>query len=225
MKTTSTTYAAPAGAPNIVELRNEAWGDVRDNFEKFCLTCGLDVLQGMMEENVAELAGERHERASGKPGYRWGSTVTRLDFHEGKVPHNRPRVRDKITGKEIPLATWEQYSNGEKLREWAVNLMVMNVATRKFGDMAGLALRDPARARLEYREDLLAVRYLLALQNAALDLVHQDPGAADEVLEFPDLPIGCPGTLLSPARPPESCRRRDTISRDRGSRIFPCGPD
>ena len=119
MKTTSTTHAAPAGAPNIVELRNEAWGDVRDSFEKFCLTCGVEVLQGMMEENVAELAGDRHERAPDKPGYRWGSTVSRLDFHGGKVPLERPRVRDKITGKEIPLATWEHFSNGELLREWA----------------------------------------------------------------------------------------------------------
>lgn len=133
MKTTSTTHAAPAGAPNIVELRNEAWGDVRDSFEKFCLTCGVEVLQGMMAENVAELAGERHERAPDKPGYRWGSTVSRLDFHGGKVPLERPRVRDKNAGKEIPLATWEHFSNGELLREWAVNLMVMNVATRKFG--------------------------------------------------------------------------------------------
>ena len=119
MKTTSTTHAAPAGAPNIVELRNDAWGDVRDRFEKFCLTCGIEVLQGMMEENVAELAGDRHEHAPDKPGYRWGSTVSRLDFHGGKVSPSRPRVRDKNAGKEIPLATWEHFSNGEKLQEWA----------------------------------------------------------------------------------------------------------
>ena len=133
MKTTNASPAAPAGAPNILELRKEAWGDVRDSFEKFCLTCGIEVMQGMMEGDVAELAGERHERAPDKPGYRWGSTTSRLDFHGGKVALARPRVRDKITGKEIPLTTWEHFSSGDILREWAVNLMVMNVATRKFG--------------------------------------------------------------------------------------------
>ena len=118
-ETTSTTHAAPAGAPNIRELKKEAWGVVRDSFGKFCLTYGIEVLQGMMKENVAELAGERYERAPDKPGYRWGSTVSRLDFHGGKVPLDRPRVRDKNAGKEIPLTTWEHFSNGEKLRERA----------------------------------------------------------------------------------------------------------
>ena len=105
MKTTNASPAAPAGAPNILELQKEAWGDVRERFEKFCLICGLEVLQGMMEENVAELAGERHERTPDKPGYRWGFVLSQLDFRGGKVPLARPRVRDKITGKEIRLAT------------------------------------------------------------------------------------------------------------------------
>ena len=48
-----------------------------------------------------------------------GSTVSRLDIHGGKVPLERPHVRDKITGKEIPLATWEHFSKGELLRERA----------------------------------------------------------------------------------------------------------
>ena len=119
MKTTNASPDTPAGAPNIFELQKEAWGDVRDSFEKFCLTCGLEVLQGMMEENVAELAGERHERAPDKPGYRWGATVSQLDFHGGKVPLDRPRVRDKNARKEIPLTTREHFSKGELLRERA----------------------------------------------------------------------------------------------------------
>ena len=119
MKTTYASTYASAIASNIVEYRNVAWQDNRGNFEKFCMTCGLEVLQGMMEENVAELAGERHERAPDKPGYRRGSAVSRLGFHGGKVPLERPRVRVKTTGKEIPLSTWEHFSNGELLRERA----------------------------------------------------------------------------------------------------------
>ena len=72
-----------------------------------------------MEEEVAELAGERQELPPDKPGYRWGSTVSRLDFHGGKAPLDRPRVRDKNAGKEIPLATREHFPKGELLRERA----------------------------------------------------------------------------------------------------------
>ena len=119
MKTTNASADAQAGASNIVELRNEAWEDVRSSFEKFRLTCGIEILQGMMEEDVAELAGERRERAPDKRGCRWGTTVSRLDFRGGKVPLDRPRVRDKVAGKEIPLTAREHFSNGGLLRQWA----------------------------------------------------------------------------------------------------------
>ena len=105
--TTNASPDAPAGAPNIVDLRKDAWADVRDSFEKFRLSCWIEVLHGMMEKDVAELAGERHERATDKPGYRWGSTLSRLDFHGGEAPLDRPRVRNKNAGKEIPPTTWE----------------------------------------------------------------------------------------------------------------------
>ena len=48
MKTTNTTHTAPASVPNIIEFRIDAWGNVQDNFEKFCLARGSEVLQGMM---------------------------------------------------------------------------------------------------------------------------------------------------------------------------------
>ena len=119
MKTTHTAHDAPAGAPNIIELQKEACGDLCLSFVKFCLTCGIEVLEGMMDEDVGELAGERHERAPDKPGHRWGSTFTRLVIRRGKVPLVRPRVRDKTAGKEIPLASREHFSNWDHLREWA----------------------------------------------------------------------------------------------------------
>ena len=62
---------------------------------------GIEVLQGMMEEDVAVLAGERHERAPDKPGYRWRSTVSRFDCHGSKVPLDRHRVHDKNAGRRF----------------------------------------------------------------------------------------------------------------------------
>ena len=43
----------------------------------------------------------------------------------------RPRVRDR-QGGEIALPCWEAARDARLLEQWAVNLMLMNVATRKY---------------------------------------------------------------------------------------------
>jgi putative transposase len=79
------------------------------------------------------LAGDPHARDAEKPGYRWGRTRGRLGFHGGKVELERPRVRSKATGKELPLPSWSEAASSGWLEEWAMSLMLMNVATRKVG--------------------------------------------------------------------------------------------
>ena len=43
----------------------------------------------------------------------------------------RPRVRG-LDGKELALASWEQAVDEDWLGQWAMNLMLINVSTRKF---------------------------------------------------------------------------------------------
>ena len=57
--------------PNIVVLWKDARGDMRDKFEMFCLNCGIEVLEGMKDEEIAELAGERRKSAWDIPATVW----------------------------------------------------------------------------------------------------------------------------------------------------------
>ncbi len=86
-----------------------------------------------MSEDVTRFAGDRYEHCPEKPGYRWGQSKVQVGFHGGKIDVERPRVRSKATGKEMALPGWEAISAKGFLDQWAMNLMVMNVATRKFG--------------------------------------------------------------------------------------------
>ena len=43
----------------------------------------------------------------------------------------RPRVRDRA-GKEVSLESWQALRDGNLLLEWALNLMGLNVSTRKY---------------------------------------------------------------------------------------------
>ena len=124
----STTSAAVFPAA-IVE---EAWQDVGASFERFCLTAGIATLAGMMEEDAARLCGPRYERADGRGVYRWGKTKGKVGFHGGKIEIKRPRVRGR-EGGELSLPSWQAALSDDLLGQWALNLMLINVSTRKLG--------------------------------------------------------------------------------------------
>ena len=126
MKKSSTSVSIVPTA--IVE---DALQDVRASFERFCLTAGLATLASMMEEDATCLCGPRYGRADGKGGYRWGKTKGNVGFHGGKVDVERPRVRAR-DGGELTLPSWEAALSEDLLGQWALNLMLINVSTRKF---------------------------------------------------------------------------------------------
>lgn len=133
MTKTTTSTLALTSQNDLGAAVTGAWEAVGQSFDQFCLLAGVSALSEMMEGDVTALAGEAHARNSDKPGHRWGRTRGRLGFHGGKVELERPRVRSKATGKELPLPSWEEAAQAGWLEEWAMSLMLMNVATRKFG--------------------------------------------------------------------------------------------
>jgi putative transposase len=131
-----------------VAIVEEAWQEVGASFERFCLTAGVATLANMMEEDAARLCGPRYGRAAGKDGHRWGKTKGKVGFHGGKVEVERPRVRARkpvpaeAGGGEIALPSWEAAMSEDLLGQWALNLMLINVSTRKFGRAVRLPAGD-----------------------------------------------------------------------------------
>lgn len=110
----------------------ETWQQVGVSFERFCLTAGLSALSEMMERDAIDLCGPRYGHKDGKAGHRWGKTSGKIGFHGGKVSVDRPRVRAR-DGEEMALASWEAAQSEDLLGRWAMNLMLINVSTRRFG--------------------------------------------------------------------------------------------
>jgi len=108
-----------------------AWDEVSASFDRFCLAAGIEALGTMMEKDAEAACGPRHGRGSGRRGHRWGRTQGKIGFHAGKVDVERPRVRD-LEGKEVVLPSWQRAVEEDWLGKWAMNLMLINVSTRKF---------------------------------------------------------------------------------------------
>ena len=124
--TNTTTTSSLALVPNL----KMAWQDVHSSFERFCLTAGIGAIEQMLCEDAQQLAGAPHSRGGGRVGQRWGRTRGKIGFHGGKVAVHRPRVRS-YDGHEVVLPTWGVAQAEDWLGRWAMNLMLINVSTRK----------------------------------------------------------------------------------------------
>src|SRR5664279_2872075 len=129
MKKVSTTLIA--SPPTGMGAVGKAWDAVSVSFDRFCLTAGIEALRTMMEKDAEEACGARHARSDGRRGHRWGRTQGKIGCHAGKVAVERPRVRD-LSGQELALPSWDRAVAEDWLGKWAMNLMLINVSTRKF---------------------------------------------------------------------------------------------
>lgn len=172
-KTSEPTTEIPA--PSL----GSAWQEVGASFERFCLTAGLQALSEMMAQDAAELCGPRYGHQDGKGGQRWGTTHGKIGFHGGAVSLERPRVRRR-GGAEMALPSWEAAQSEDLLGRWAMNLMLINVSTRRFGRAVRLPEGDiPANSGAGISKSAVSRRFV-ALSAAQMqswmsaDLSHLD---------------------------------------------------
>jgi putative transposase len=121
----------PAGSP-ATRAVDEAFAEVRASFDRFCLAAGIEALETMMEADVTAACGPRHGRDAARRRTVGGRTRGRIGFHGGKIEVERPRVRG-VDGREVAIPSWETAAQEDWLGRWAMNLMLINVSTRRFG--------------------------------------------------------------------------------------------
>jgi transposase-like protein len=124
--TSTTTIPSFALVPSL----ETAWQDVDRSFERFCLTAGIGAIEQMLRDDAQQLTGVPYSRVEHRVGHRWGTTKGKVGFHGGKVAVHRPRVRS-YDGREVELPTWKAAQAEDWLGRWAMNLMLINVSTRK----------------------------------------------------------------------------------------------
>src|SRR5476651_1805239 len=162
MKTSSMMTSAVPRAPV-----GKAWEEVSASFDRFCLAAGIETLGTMMEADAEVACGPRHSRSEDRRGHRWGRTAGKIGFHAGKIAIERPRVRG-LNGKELPLESWEQAVDEDWLGQWAMNLMLINVSTRKIRRAVRLPEGDvPAPAGAGVSKSA-ASRHFVALSAARM---------------------------------------------------------
>jgi len=134
-----------------------------------------------MDRDAQAICGPRHARGCDRRAHRWGKTKGKIGFHGGKVEIERPRLRG-FDGKEQPVPSWEAAVAEDWLGKWALNQMLINVATRKFarsvrlpeGDVpgpAGAGLSKSAASRRFVALSAARMKDWMASDLSGLDLL------------------------------------------------------
>ena len=146
----------------------EAFAEVQQSFERLCLAAGMEALSVMMEADVEAACGRRHGRVEEREAHRWGWTRGRIGFHGGKVAVERPRVR-AVDGGEMAIPSWDRAVSEDWLGRWAMNLMLINVSTRRFGRAVRLPEGDVPAGHGSGVSKSAASRRFVALSTEKLD--------------------------------------------------------
>jgi hypothetical protein len=156
---------------SVTEERNAvktAFQEVQSSFENFCLLAGIEAFQDLLEDEAADLCGERHQRHEDRRGRRWGKARSPVAFHGGRVDIERPRVRTPDGQQELELPSLAAGQREDWLGRWAMNQMLINVSTRRFRRSVRLPDGDVASAKGDGTSKSAVSRKFVALSSAKL---------------------------------------------------------
>ena len=104
----------------------------------FMQTMGHAAVARVFEEEVSELVGPDGKHQRERTRYRWGTVGAEFTLGGQRVRLKRPRVRERGAeragkgGKEVPLASVEQFQSRDPLPEIVLKQILLGVTTRKY---------------------------------------------------------------------------------------------
>jgi putative transposase len=128
---------APTQAPALPERVQAALGELvgaaREGLLALSVGIGLGVMHELMAEEVEEVCGPRGKHDPERVAYRHGSDDGEVTLGSRRVGVQRPRMRAKDGGGEVPVETYEHFASRDALSAVVLERMLAGVSTRRFG--------------------------------------------------------------------------------------------
>lgn len=121
------------GEKNLGESlsREERMALIQDGLNRYACQLGLLAAQELLEADIQELCGERHERQPGRRASRWGSQYGTVILAGRKVPIRKPRARMK-DGGEVLLETYRKLQDSQAMPQSVLRRMIRGVSCREY---------------------------------------------------------------------------------------------
>jgi hypothetical protein len=124
----------PLGIEALTEL-------ARESLSSFAVEVGLRMAQCLLEDEVTQRCGPRHERDPSRTQSRHGPQRGFVTLGGQKLPIPQPRVRQAGGGSEVELERYALLQSSEALPEAALRRLVNGVSCRRYEQVV-----DTARA-------------------------------------------------------------------------------
>lgn len=122
----------PLDVESLVELS-------RQSLSTFAIEVGLRVAQCLLEDEVTQRCGERHERLANRRQTRFGHQRGFVTIAGQKVPVAKPRVRYTDDRGEAELERYGLLQSPDALPQAALDHLVNGVSTRRYERVVQLA--------------------------------------------------------------------------------------
>jgi putative transposase len=115
-----------AGITDPMELLSRLGFDL----QAFATQAGLVILKALIDAEAEQLAGPRYAHQTEID--RWGHQLGYVRMNGQKLAVERPRLRNKKTGREEPLATYRAFQQPESQRDTVYQRMIGGLSTRRY---------------------------------------------------------------------------------------------
>jgi transposase-like protein len=172
----------PAAVPERVSVAlAELAGEVQEGLLALAVGTGLQVLAAMMEADVTAVCGPKGRHDAERAATRHGHGAGSVSLGGRRVPVRRPRMRAIDGSGELPVASYELFTQTEVLGRMAMERMLAGLSTRRYP--VGL---EPVGTRTEQAatstsRSAVSRRFVAATETALAQLLAQDLSQLDLV--------------------------------------------
>lgn len=113
-------------------VMDEIAAEMQEGLLALAVGAGLQVMQQLMEADVAAACGPRGRHDPDRTATRHGRERGSVTLGGRRVPVTRPRVRAVDGSGEVPVPTYELFTSTELLGRMAMERMLAGVSTRRY---------------------------------------------------------------------------------------------
>jgi transposase-like protein len=161
----------------VAELASAA----REGLLALAVGTGLQVLQAMLEEDVARLVGPKGRHNPARAAVRHGSEPGQVTLGGRRVRVRRPRVRSADGTRELSVPTYQAFAPTELLDQLALERMLAKLSTRRYPaglEPVGIGVEQAAAGT---SKSAVSRRFVARTEHALAELLAQDLSELDLV--------------------------------------------
>src|SRR3954465_1922594 len=159
----------------------EIAADMREGLLALAVGTGLQVMQQLMEADVAAVCGPRGRLDPARVATRHGTGQGSVTLGGRRVPITRPRVRATDGSGEVPVPAYELFSSTELLGRMAGGRMLAGVSPRRYPialEPVGQGVEEDASAT---SKSAVSRKFVARTEHALADLLAADLTGLDLV--------------------------------------------